>query len=301
MISFRNDYENNIHDLYRQLRQRTLDVGQYRFFHVYDPKKRLICAAAFPERVLHHAIMNVCEPVLDRYAIMDSYACRKGKGTHRAILRTQSFARRRGWFLKLDIRKYFDSIDHKILHRLLSRRFKDGAVLDLFGQILKTYQTQKGKGLPIGNLVSQHLANFYLSFFDHWIKEDRQIRLYLRYMDDFLVFGKDKQELKEELQHIHTFLDQKLALSLNPAIQLNRCSRGIPFLGYRVFPRKRLLSQRSKRRFINKFRLYEGKWLNGQWPLESLTRHMEALIEFTRMADAKGFRNNVIERFGVLS
>lgn len=245
--------------------------------------------------------MNVCEPVLDRYTIFDSYACRKGKGTHRAVLRAQSFAKRRCWFLKLDIRKYFDSIDHKILQGLLSRRFKDRVVLELLGQILNTYQTKDGKGLPIGNLVSQHLANFYLSFFDHWIKEERRIRYYLRYMDDFLLLGNDKQDLKDELQHIHTFLKEKLALSLKPAIQLNRCIKGIPFLGYRVFPGKLLLSGRSKRRFVNKFRLYEGKWQNKRWTIETLTRHMEPLIEFTRMADAKGFRKNVIERFGVSS
>lgn len=298
---FKDDYENNIRSLYRQLKQKTLGIGKYRFFHVHDPKKRLICAAAFPERVLHHAIMNVCEPVLDRYAIFDSYACRKEKGTHRAVLKAQSFAKRRCWFQKLDIRKYFDSIDHNILQMLLSRMFKDRAVLELFGQILNTYHTKDGKGLPIGNLVSQHLANFYLSFFDHWIKEERKILCYLRYMDDFLVFGNNKEDLKEELQHIRTFLTENLALSLKPSIQLNRCAKGIPFLGYRIFPGKVLLSRRSKQRFVNKFRSYEGKWQNGRWRSETLTRHMEPLIEFTRMADAKGFRKNIIERFGVSS
>jgi len=283
------------------LKHKTLNVGQYRFFHVHDPKKRLICAAAFPERVLHHAIMNVCEPVLDRYAIFDSYACRKGKGTHRAVLKAQTFARRRCWFLKLDIRKYFDSVDHEILQGLLSRLFKDRGVLELLDQILNTYHTKDAKGLPIGNLVSQHLANFYLSFFDHWIKEKRKIRFYLRYMDDFLLFGNNKQDLKEELQHIHAFLEEKLALSLNPAIQLNRCIKGIPFLGYRIFPGKLLLSGRSKNRFVNQFRLYEGKWQNGRWTIETLIRHMEPLIEFTKMADAKGFKKNVMERFGVSS
>ncbi|HCS77897.1 MAG TPA: hypothetical protein DIW05_09500, partial [Syntrophaceae bacterium] len=121
VIDFRADFEENIKKLHAQLEERNPDIGHYRYFQVFDPKKRLICAASFPERVLHHAIMNVCEPVLESYAIDDSYACRKGKGGQKAILRAKEFAGRFDWFLKLDIRKYFDSIDHAILFAALVR------------------------------------------------------------------------------------------------------------------------------------------------------------------------------------
>lgn len=180
VILFRKALDDNLSLLRRQLIQRCPDVGHYRFFQVRDPKPRRICAASFPERVLHHAIMNICDPVLERYAIHDSYACRKGKGTIRALERARIFSRRNGWYLKLDIRRYFDSVDQKIMLNLLRRKFKDQKLLHLFEQLLDTYQTEPGKGLPIGNLISQHLANFYLGFFDHWIKESLRVRCYLR-------------------------------------------------------------------------------------------------------------------------
>ncbi len=123
-------------------------------------------------------------------------------------------------------------------------------MLRLFADILRTYKTSEGKGLPIGNLVSQHLANFYLSVFDHWIKEERKVRGYVRYMDDFLLFGDDRQRLlKEALPAVRDFLRTRLSLEVKLDFQLNRCVRGIPFLGYRVFPQKILLAPRSKRRF----------------------------------------------------
>jgi len=229
------------------------------------------------------------------------YACRKGKGPRKALSRARSYAGRFSWYLKLDIRKYFDSIDHEIMMDLLSRRIKDRQVLSLFRGLLETYHTKSGKGVPIGNLISQHLANFYLGFFDHWVKEERKIRAFLRYMDDFVLFGQDKAYLQNELIHIERFLACRLALELKESIQLNRCSRGIPFLGYRVFPRKILLSPSSRKRFREKFRKYEKNWVQGRWSEMELVRHMEPLVEFTKAANTAGFRLNVMERFGVPS
>jgi hypothetical protein len=279
----------------------TPDVGHYRFFQIRDPKTRSICAASFPERVLHHAIMNVCEPVLETYAIHDSYACRKGKGSRKALARTQTLSRRFNWYLKLDISKYFDSIDHAILMDQLARRFKDRGLLRLFQTLLKTYHTRPGKGMPIGNLISQHLANFYLGGFDHWLKEKLKIRGYLRYMDDFILFGPDKMFLKTVLKRIRTYLFEKLALDLKANIQLNRCTRGIPFIGYRTFPSQIRLSPLSRKRFVRKLRQYEIRWQNGEWSESDLARHVLPLIEFTRAADTVSFRRCVIARYGVLS
>ena len=271
------------------------------FFVVRDPKVRTICAASFPERVLHHAIMNICEPYLDSYAIYDSYACRKGKGNRKALARAQQFARKYPWYLKLDIAKYFDSINHSIMMQLLSRHFKDKKLLSLFQIILDTYHTKQGKGIPIGNLVSQHLANFYLGSFDHWIKECRRIKGYVRYMDDFILFAGDKSTLKTELKEIDFFLKEKLDLSLKYNIQLNRSTLGIPFLGFRVFPNHiRLLSQ-SKKRFSKKLREYEKNYYEGKWTEREMVRHMQPLIAFTDAGDCLPFRRMIIERFGVLS
>ena len=155
--------------------------------------------------------------------------------------------------------------------------------------------------MPIGNLISQHLANFYLGGFDHWVKEKLKIRGYLRYMDDFIFFGPDKMFLKNALKRIRTYLFEKLALDVRGNIQLNRCARGIPFIGYRILPSQIRLSSQSRKRFIHKFRQCENRWQNGEWSENDLARHMLPLIEFTRAADTVSFRRCVIARYGVPS
>jgi RNA-directed DNA polymerase len=300
VIAFAQDFEANVLKLHYQIRtKKHPDIGNYRFFEICDPKKRRICAAAFCERVLHHAIMNICEPVLDAYAIHHSYACRKGNGTLAALQQARIFAGRYAWFLKLDIRRYFDSIDQDVLKNLLARQIKDRDVLALFNTVFDTYMVEAGKGLPIGNLVSQHMANFYLGKFDHWIKEERRIKGYLRYMDDFVLFTHEKETLKQELHKIHSYLKTTLKLKLKASIQLNRCIHGLPFLGCRIYPWTIRLSNRSKRRFIIKYRSFEKNLANGRWHEEDYVRHMEPLVGFTKTANADAFRNSVIKRFGV--
>ena len=298
VIRFQMDLANKLSTMQSQLRQDSLDLGHYRFFQVHDPKPRNICAAAFPERVLHHAIMNICEPYLDRYLIHDSYACRSSKGNRKAIARAQHFSRKYSWYLKLDVRKYFDSIDHGILIDLLERRFKDQRLIELFRKILTTYHTRPGCGLPIGNLVSQHLANFYLGRFDNWIKERKKVKGYVRYMDDMLIFGHSKSQLKTIILDVQRFLETQFGLTLKSNIQLNRSKVGIPFLGYRVFPWKIKLSSASCKRFVAKFKTYEQNRLSDIWTDDALTMHMEPLIDFTRGADSHGFRRSIIDRFG---
>jgi len=299
VVLYRHRCSENLSLLRQQLLDDSISVGDYRFFEVFDPKQRQICAAAFKERVLHHAIMNVCDPVLDRYAIYDSYACRLGKGQRKAVSRAQEFARCHPWYLKLDIRKYFDSIDHSILLDMLARRIKDRRLLVLFTQILDSYSTAPGKGLPIGNLVSQHLANFYLGRLDHWLKDDLGTGCYLRYMDDFLVFGATRNQLNELLAQIQRFLAEELQLTLKQNIQLNRCQLGIPFLGVRIAPGHIHLTRRSGERFRHKLQQYETQLLDGRWDESQLVRHVLPLIEFTRGADAKALRRKIIQDYGV--
>ncbi len=152
--AFQERLTENLATLRTELLDGSVAVGDYHTFTIHDPKERTICAASFRERVRHHALMNVCEPVLERAAIFDSYACRKGLGQMAAVRRAASYARQPGWFLKMDIRKYFDSIDQAVRRRLLGRKFKDAGGLDLFDRILASHQTAPGRGLPIGNLTS---------------------------------------------------------------------------------------------------------------------------------------------------
>ena len=296
VIDFAADFDNNIQKLQHQIVNGEPDVGHYRFFTVRDPKTRIICAASFPERVLHHAIMNVCEPALDKHAIFDSYACRKGKGNRRALQRAQTFARKHPWHLKLDIRKYFDSIDHAVAMRLLTRVFKERDLLAFFEKIIDSYHGQPGKGVPIGNLISQHLANFYLGPLDRHIKETRRIKGYVRYMDDFILFAREKAALQTELAEIQSYLKSELALALKDNIQLNRPRFGVSFLGFRVFPAHIRLNPRSRRRFSQKLREYEQNYLEGAWTETDLIRHTGPLIEFTNAGDSRPFRRSVVSK-----
>jgi RNA-directed DNA polymerase len=301
IIQYRSSLDLNLKLLHQQLVSENLEIGDYHFFRIRDPKPRHICAAAFPERVLHHAVMNVCEPVLDRYAIVDSYACQKGKGSIKALYRAQKAMQSTHWYLKLDIRRFFASIDQSVMLRLLKRRIKDKSVLRLFSQVLDSYQTEPGKGMPIGNLISQHLSNLYLGYFDHWVKETLRVRHYVRYMDDFVLFSESKNELEAWLVEIEEFLGNQLKLTLKQGTQLNRCRFGLPFLGYRVYPDVLRLGTRCKKRFGMKLRLYEHNYICGRWSEHDLVRHLEPMLGFTQIAASKGFRKNVITRFGVLS
>jgi RNA-directed DNA polymerase len=245
--------------------------------------------------------MNVCEPVFDAKAAHNSYACRKEKGSHSAIAEAQGYARRFEWYLKVDVKKYFDAIDHAIVMRLLSSYFKDQELLDLFRKILNTYHLDTGKGMPIGNLISQHLANVYLTGFDHFIKRNSDVGGYIRYMDDMLFFGGSRAGLKALLEEVRAYLSHELKLELKSNVQLNRTQLGIPFLGYRVFEQKLRLTARSRKRLFRKFKAYEQKWQAGIWTTADLARHMAPLIDFTTHACTKSLRRDLIQRYGVWS
>ena len=299
--AFREGLDRNLDELRADLLAEQVRVGDYRYFTIHDPKERTICAASFRERVLHHALMNVCEPVLESAAIYDSYACRKGKGRLAAIERAREFTQSHRWFLKLDVRKYFDSVDHSILSQSLARKYKDGALLRLLGSIICSYETAPGRGLPIGNLTSQHFANFYLAALDRFVKEDLHRAAYVRYMDDSVVWGSSAAELSEIRERVRAFLARELKLELKGNAVVNRTSCGMDFLGYRLFPHTVRLARRSKVRFARKFRQYERAYVRGQWTELHLQQRMQALLAFVMPADTLAYRQHVLERFGVVA
>lgn len=301
VLEYRRHLDQNLADLRTQLLTDNIKAGDYRFFRIFDPKECSICSAPFRERVLHHAVMNLCEPVFERYAIYDSYACRPDKGLHRALKRAQQFSRNYPWYLKMDIRKYFDSIHHETLLHLLTRRFRDSRLMRLFEQVIRGYQTSPGRGLPIGNLLSQHFANFYLGLLDHYLKEECRVSAYLRYMDDFLIFGADREILKSALQKTETFLHDRLCLSLKDATQLNHSTFGIPFLGFRIYPHVVRLSPRSRRRYAQKIAYYEREEAAGRLSDAQLACRVSSLVSFTKAADAVGFRRLFLQRRRVSS
>lgn len=281
-------------DMREGLLSGTIPVGNHRFFTIHDPKERRICAACFRERVLHHAIVNVCEPVLERGQIFDSYACRKGKGRTAAIRRAAGWARRNPWFLKMDVRRYYDSVVHATLLDMLDRLFKDRALMELFRRILAVYETEPGRGLPIGHLTSQHFGNLYLTGFDRWIKETKRFPCYIRYMDDLAIWDGGKDELNALRLEVEAFWMERLGLSLNPRWQINRCAHGCEYLGYVLFPDRVRLNRRSRLRFKRKMRHFDQAMDAGDYDEADWVRHVEPVFAFVREADTLGLRRQVV-------
>ncbi len=274
----RNAFAANLGLEIEELRDGLLDgtypVGDYSQFTIFDPKERVITAAPFRERVLQHALMNICEPLFEKWMIFDTYACRKGKGQMAAVERAARFARSNEWFLKCDFRKYFDSIPHERLLRMLSRKFRDPRLLYWFGCIIATYETTPGHGLPIGNLTSQHFANLYLDSID------RMHSPYVRYMDDFVLWDNDRNALLAIRERIRSHARSELGLELKGEPFLNRTSRGMDFLGKRVFPGFYQPSRESRRRYVRKLTRLERWRRDGRLEGKDFQARADALTAF---------------------
>jgi len=295
VLLFRMNEEENLYRLRQGLVNGTVPIGEYSYFRITDPKERVICAASFPERILHHAVMNVCEPVFERFQIYHSYACRQGKGQHKAVLKAFHYARGSRFFLKIDIRKYFDSIDHDILMTRLDRLFKDRKVLVLFERIISSYETSTGKGVPIGNLTSQYFANFYLAFLDHYVKEILKVKKYIRYMDDMVFLSDSKAYLKDVCRAVQAFLHDNLDLDIHQPV-LNSTAQGTPFLGFSIKPSGIYLLRKSKKRYARRLREYSNKYISGDWDEDTLANHFQSVTQHTMIARSRRFRYTAIRR-----
>lgn len=293
IINYAKNLNINLKILQKQIETGNVDVGNYHFFTIYEPKKREIVASSFQERVLHHAIMNICYPYFEKYLIYDTYATRKEKGTYKALDRAKLFTKKNKWFIKFDIRKYFDSIDRIVLYKMLERMFKDKIVLAIFKKIINSYHTEKNKGLPIGNLTSQYFANRYLGSLDHFIKNNLRIKAYVRYMDDFVIWHNNKNVLINAGKQIENYLKEQLNLVLKYK-QLNKTYFGLSFLSYRLFPSKIVLTQKAKKRFKTKIKYNYNKLKTQEWSQEKFAEHTRALTAFTSYAYSKKFRNSII-------
>jgi RNA-directed DNA polymerase len=294
--AFRSNLNDRLMEICGELREDRCGFGPYSHFRVFDPKERLIAVAPFRDRVVHHCVMAACEPVFERYCIQDTYACRRGKGAQLAVGRARQYAHRHDWFLKWDIAKYFDSIPHARMMVLLERRFKDGRLLRLFERLLDSHHATPARGLPIGNLTSQHFANAYLGQLDHWLKDDKGAGSYVRYMDDMVLWGDCRQELAAWQDRVEAFVVERLDLRIKPNIQLNRCDHGMTFLGYRIYPGGIRLAPRSRRRYIRKLNGCLDAWEKGTLADDSAARRVQALAAFARFANTGAFRQAVLAR-----
>ncbi len=310
-FSFWMEFEHEICALQDELLSGTYRHGAYGYFTIYEPKERLVAAAPFRDRVVHHAIVRVIEPIFEARFIEDSFACRRGKGTHAAMRRAGQFARRFPYALKCDVRKYFPSIDHGVLLAQLARVIADERLLTLIRSILDTHADDvrqewpaggdlfdvqlRKRGLPIGNLTSQFFANVYLNPLDHFVKHTLRVKGYVRYMDDFLLFGPDPATLRRQGTAIRDKLAE-LRLEMHPdkyRLIPTRC--GVDFAGYVVFADGRVrVRSSSVRRFDQRYkRLLWQVWHRFQSPAK-VTQSVRAWVAHARHAQSFGLRRSVL-------
>jgi retron-type reverse transcriptase len=298
--------------LHDELATKTYRPGAYRTFTIYEGKTRQISAAPFRDRVVHHALTGVLEPIFERSFIFDSYACRKGKGTHAAVDRCQQFARRYRYVLKADVRKYFPSIDHAILKTLITRKIKDPHVMWLVGKIIDHINpqdpvlmwfpgddlftpTERRRGLPLGNQTSQFFANVYLDPLDHFVTDHAGLS-YVRYVDDFLVFANDKGRLHDVRKEVERFLETlRLQIHQNKSVVFP-CDQGIRFLGYRVFPTHRLLVPENVQRFRRRMRWMQREFARGRIGFDAIRPRIMSWIGHARHADTYRLRTAIFRR-----
>jgi RNA-directed DNA polymerase len=277
----------------------TYHMQPCRTFTIYEPKQRQICAAAFRDRVVQHAICHVLHPIFEACLIHDTYACRRGKGTHAAVRRAQQFARRLPYVLKCDVRKYYESVDHAVLKKLLRRKLKDQALLALLDRIIDhpIPGGTPGKGLPIGNLTSQYFANLYLGELDHLVKERLRLKGYVRYMDDVLVFAEEKPRLHVTLATLRAFLHDVLRLRLKEeAVRVAPVTQGVPFLGFRIFPGTVRLDGSKWARFRRRVRRREKAYRRGLVDETTLGRSVASMIGHVQHANLLAARRQFFHR-----
>lgn len=246
--------------LHDRLRGKSWIPDPYVAFPVTDPKLRLIHKASVRDRVLYQGVHRQVYPVFDRTFIHDSYASRVGKGVLAGVIRLQEFVRkasknytRRTFVLKCDIRKFFDSIDHVVLLRLLRRRVEDAELFSLLSQIVSSLEKSPGKGLPLGNVTSQLFANVYLNELDTFMKRALKQSYYIRYCDDFVCVGTSAEELRALIPEISVFLEETLHLHLHPRkVSIRALHQGVDFLGYVALPHLRTLRTQTKRRMFRR-------------------------------------------------
>lgn len=266
--AFERNLMENILILHRELASKTYRHSPYHAFNISDPKPRNIHKASVRDRLLHHAIHRMLYPFFDRLFVTDSYSCRLGKGTHKAIARFRAFAYQASknntktlWVLKCDIKKFFASVDQDVLLAIMEKRIPDKNVMWLLDRVVRSFHsTEMEKGLPLGNLTSQLLVNIYMNEFDQFVKHGLKAQYYIRYADDFVFMSQDKKALLQFLPKVRGFLSKRLFLSLHPnKVSIQTLASGVDFLGWVHFPDHHVLRTTTKRRMFRNVTAKSGK------------------------------------------
>jgi retron-type reverse transcriptase len=308
--AFERNVEEHLFALYRDLSSKKYKHGAYSGFWIKDPKPRHIHKATVRDRILHHAIFTILNPIFEPTFIAQSFSCRIGKGTHKGIQMLAEIVNklnRNGYkdvfVLKCDVRKFFDSINHDVLLRILAKRIKDPDAMWLLSEIVESFTSGQSnlfecKGVPIGNLTSQLFANVYMNEFDQFLKHKLRVKYYLRYTDDFIVVSNDKKYLCDLIEPIKQFLKSELTLSLHPyKVTIRKFSQGIDFLGYIILPYHRQLRTKTKKRIFRKLfrRMKEHK--QGLIPLEKVEQTLQSYLGVLSHADSYALAENLRNQY----
>lgn len=269
--------DGNLLALHEQLKNMQYKTSPYKIFKVYEPKERYVYRLPYyPDRIVHHAIMNFLEPLFVSVFTADTYSCIKGRGIHaaaRAVRKAMRDVPGTTYCLKLDIRKFYPSVNHDVLKSLLRRKLKDRELLKLLDEIIDS-----ADGLPIGNYLSQYLANYYLTFFDHWLKEVKHVKYYFRYADDIVLLGGDKESLHALFEDMSEYLNLNLKLTIKTNHQVFPvAARSLDFVGYRFYQTHTMLRKSIKKRFARMVARRKNKnSIDGYlgWTKHANTKHL---------------------------
>ncbi|MBW4615531.1 MAG: RNA-directed DNA polymerase [Desmonostoc vinosum HA7617-LM4] len=310
VLAFNYNLESELEKLKIKLESKTYIPGSYKTFTIVEPKPRMISAAPYRDRVVHHALCNIITPIFERTLIADTYANRLGFGTHRALRRFTEFSRSSRYILQCDIRKYFPSIDHNILKTIVRRKIKCPNTLWLIDTIIDNSNEQENiveyfpgddlfapiqhrRGLPIGNLTSQFFANIYLNSFDHFVKEKLQARKYIRYVDDFAIFAEDRNFLVDARQAIEEYL-VTLRLKIHPVkSQLFETKHGVNFLGFRILPDYIRVRTENLRRSRRRLRQMQIDYAQGKINLEQVLQSLQSWVAHLEHGDTWHLRDKI--------
>lgn len=326
VMEYTHKLEENLIELQNEFIWRTYAVGRYNIFYVYEPKKRLIMSLLFKDRVAQHAIYSQLNPCFEKQFICDSYACRVGKGTHKAVDKLQYWLRQterkpeRYYYLKLDISKYFYRVDHEVLMQILRRKITDEDLLHVLSVIINCEDTRFGLpmgadigdvafdemlgnvGLPIGNLTSQMFANLYLNELDQFCKHKLHLHYYIRYMDDIIILHPDKKFLETVKRKIEEFLATELHLQLNKKTCIRPTSMGIEFVGFRIWSTHKKLRKKTAKKLRKRLKYLFAAYAAGEVDKETLDRSVAsyrgALKHFNSYGLRQSLNNMYVQKVG---
>ena len=304
VLEFEKDLKNNLSKLQTEFINETYKPHELKTFTIRDPKTRKISKSHFRDRIVHHAICNIIQMIFEKTFIYDSFANQKGKGTHKALERFDYFKRKvsknntkRCYVFKADVKKYFETVDQKVLITTISKKIKDEKLISLIRKVLENHKSKQfGKGMPLGNLTSQFFANVYLNELDYFVKHKLKIKYYLRYVDDFVILHNSKEVLSRYKVKINDFLKSQLKLELHP----NKCkikplNCGVSLLGFRVFYYHKLLRKSNFRKFIKKFFILKEDCLEKIIDFEDVSKFLAGWFGYAMHANTYWLRRRILE------